>query len=67
MIDDFAEDSLFATVIDVFVAKLPQRRMVNKVINAIQARQSRLVEVETGTGKTFAFLVSALRSDKCND
>ncbi|MBI0036995.1 ATP-dependent DNA helicase [Gilliamella sp. B14384H2] len=64
MIDDFAENGLLATAIDGFVARSPQRQMANKVTKAIQAQQSLVVEAGTGTGKTFAYLVPALRSEK---
>ncbi|WP_334320071.1 ATP-dependent DNA helicase [Gilliamella apicola] len=64
MIDDFAENGLLATAIDGFVAREPQRRMANKVTEAINAQHSLVVEAGTGTGKTFAYLVPALRSDK---
>ena len=64
MIDDFSENGLLATAIDGFVAREPQRRMANKVTEAINAQHSLVVEAGTGTGKTFAYLVPALRSDK---
>ncbi|MDF7667879.1 ATP-dependent DNA helicase [Orbaceae bacterium ESL0727] len=64
MIDDFAENGLLASAIDGFVAREPQRQMASKVANAITQQQSLVVEAGTGTGKTFAYLVPALRSDK---
>lgn len=64
MIDDFAEDGLLAKVIDGFVAREPQRNMASKVSESIKKQHALVVEAGTGTGKTFAYLVPALRSDK---
>ncbi|OCG10417.1 ATP-dependent helicase [Gilliamella sp. App6-5] len=64
MIDDFAENGLLAKAIDGFVAREPQRNMASKVSESIKKQRSLVVEAGTGTGKTFAYLVPALRSDK---
>ena len=64
MIDDFAENGLLAKTIDGFVARAPQRNMANKITQSIQKQQPLVIEAGTGTGKTFAYLVPALRSDK---
>ncbi|SCB97154.1 ATP-dependent DNA helicase DinG [Gilliamella bombicola] len=64
MIDDFAENGLLAQAIDGFVAREPQRNMASKVSESIKKQRSLVVEAGTGTGKTFAYLVPALRSDK---
>ncbi|OCG66710.1 ATP-dependent helicase [Gilliamella sp. Nev5-1] len=64
MIDDFSENGLLAQAIDGFVAREPQRNMASKVSESIKKQHSLVVEAGTGTGKTFAYLVPALRSDK---
>lgn len=64
MIDDFSENGLLAKAIDGFVAREPQRNMASKVSESINKQQSLVVEAGTGTGKTFAYLVPALRSEK---
>ncbi|WP_294828527.1 ATP-dependent DNA helicase [uncultured Gilliamella sp.] len=64
MIDDFAENGLLAKAIDGFVAREPQRNMARKISESIKNQTSLVVEAGTGTGKTFAYLVPALRSDK---
>jgi ATP-dependent DNA helicase DinG len=64
VIDDFSENGLLAQAIDGFVAREPQRNMASKVSESIKKQHSLVVEAGTGTGKTFAYLVPALRSDK---
>lgn len=64
MVDDFAENGLLAKAIEGFVARAPQREMASKVSQSILKQQSLVVEAGTGTGKTFAYLVPALRCDK---
>ena len=64
MIDDFSENGLLAQTIQGFVAREPQRNMASKVSESIKKQKSLVVEAGTGTGKTFAYLVPALRSDK---
>jgi ATP-dependent DNA helicase DinG len=64
VIDDFSENGLLAQAIDGFVAREPQRNMARKVSESIDKQQSLVVEAGTGTGKTFAYLVPALRSNK---
>lgn len=64
MIDDFAENALLAKAIDGFVAREPQRNMASKVSESIEKQHALVVEAGTGTGKTFAYLVPALRSEK---
>nr|WP_255457050.1 ATP-dependent DNA helicase [Gilliamella sp. ESL0254] len=55
---------MLAKAIDGFVAREPQRNMASKVSESIKKQRSLVVEAGTGTGKTFAYLVPALRSDK---
>lgn len=64
MVDDFAPNGLLAKAIKDFTPREPQREMADKVKHAISHEQSLVVEAGTGTGKTFAYLVPALRSDK---
>jgi ATP-dependent DNA helicase DinG len=45
-----------------FVPRTVQRRMAHRVAEALENRQTLLVEAGTGTGKTFAYLVPALLS-----
>jgi ATP-dependent DNA helicase DinG len=45
-----------------FVPRPSQRRMAERVAEALQQREQLLVEAGTGTGKTFAYLVPALLS-----
>nr|WP_272914613.1 ATP-dependent DNA helicase [Gilliamella sp. Pas-s25] len=55
---------MLAKAIDGFVPREPQRNMASKVSESIKKKHSLVVEAGTGTGKTFAYLVPALRSDK---
>nr|WP_255458421.1 ATP-dependent DNA helicase [Gilliamella sp. ESL0250] len=55
---------MLAKAINGFVAREPQRNMASKVSESIKKQRSLVVEAGTGTGKTFAYLVPALRSDK---
>ena len=45
-----------------FVPRPSQRRMAERVAEALERREQLLVEAGTGTGKTFAYLVPALTS-----
>jgi ATP-dependent DNA helicase DinG len=64
VIDDFAPNGLLAETIKGFKSREPQQMMANAVRQAINNQQPLVVEAGTGTGKTFAYLVPALRSDK---
>ncbi|XKM12513.1 ATP-dependent DNA helicase [Orbaceae bacterium ac157xtp] len=64
MIDDFAPDGLLAQAIANFVPRKPQQKMAQMVKHAIEHKEPIVVEAGTGTGKTFAYLVPALRCDK---
>lgn len=64
MIDDFSADGVLASAINGFITRAPQQQMADKVRTAIEQKRSLIVEAGTGTGKTFAYLVPALRSDK---
>jgi ATP-dependent DNA helicase DinG len=45
-----------------FIARDAQVEMADAVVNAIKSKQKLVVEAETGTGKTFAYLAPALLS-----
>src|SRR4051812_11027420 len=45
-----------------YVPRPSQRRMAERVAEALERREQLLVEAGTGTGKTFAYLVPALVS-----
>ncbi|GAA5106592.1 ATP-dependent DNA helicase [Orbus sasakiae] len=64
MVDDFAPNGLLAQAIKDFTPREAQKKMAAKIRLAITQNQSLVVEAGTGTGKTFAYLVPALRSDK---
>lgn len=64
MIDDFNEGGILARNINMFTPREAQRLMANKISNAISESEHLIIEAGTGTGKTFAYLVPALRSKK---
>ncbi|HET9112572.1 MAG TPA: ATP-dependent DNA helicase [Burkholderiales bacterium] len=56
----FAADGPFATAIPGFKTRSQQLEMARAVRNAIDGRQTLIVEAGTGTGKTLAYLAPAL-------
>ncbi|PWC11462.1 ATP-dependent helicase [Brenneria roseae subsp. americana] len=64
VIDDFATDGALAKAISGFKPREPQRQMAQAVVQAIDSKRALVVEAGTGTGKTYAYLAPALRSDK---
>jgi len=62
--DDFAADGVLARAIPGFKPREAQRQMAKAVSQAIVDKRELVVEAGTGTGKTFAYLVPALRSGK---
>ncbi|QHP80548.1 ATP-dependent DNA helicase [Pectobacterium odoriferum] len=64
VIDDFANDGVLAKAITGFKPREPQRQMAQAVMRAIDDKTALVVEAGTGTGKTYAYLAPALRSDK---
>lgn len=64
MVDDFAPDGLLAKAIKDFTPRKAQQQMAAKINEAIKHSHPLVIEAGTGTGKTFAYLVPALRSDK---
>ena len=64
MTDDFATDGALAQAIKGFKPREAQRQMAEAVTEAINFKQELVVEAGTGTGKTYAYLVPALRADR---
>lgn len=64
MTDDFAEDGHLAQAILGFKPREPQRQMAAAVSQTIAEARPLVVEAGTGTGKTYAYLVPALRAGK---
>lgn len=60
----FSEDGLLAKAINGFSPRQAQTDMAIEVGVAIEQKSSLIVEAGTGTGKTFAYLIPALLSDK---
>ena len=56
----FQPDGALARAFDGFVTRPTQRRMAERIGEAMAQREHLLVEAGTGTGKTFAYLVPAL-------
>ncbi|PHM41002.1 ATP-dependent DNA helicase DinG [Xenorhabdus szentirmaii] len=64
MSDDFAKNGVLAKAIPGFKPRDAQREMSSAITLAIEKQQQLVVEAGTGTGKTYAYLVPALRSGK---
>lgn len=64
MTNDFAIEGVLARAITGFNPRESQQKMAQAVREAIKTKQQLVVEAGTGTGKTFAYLVPALRA-KC--
>jgi ATP-dependent DNA helicase DinG len=60
----FSTDGILAKAIDGFSPRQAQTDMAIEVAYAINKKSSLIVEAGTGTGKTFAYLIPALLSDK---
>ncbi|WP_438863547.1 ATP-dependent DNA helicase [Neptunicella sp.] len=60
----FAKQGYLSEAIDGFIPRQAQTDMAVAVGRAISTRTALVVEAGTGTGKTFAYLVPALLSDK---
>jgi ATP-dependent DNA helicase DinG len=58
----FGAQGLLARTFEGFRPRVGQRRMAERIETALAQREILLVEAGTGTGKTFAYLVPALRS-----
>lgn len=64
MADDFAPKGALAKAIKGFKPRESQKIMAEAITTAVKKKQSLVVEAGTGTGKTYAYLVPALRSNK---
>lgn len=64
MADDFSQKGVLAKAIKGFKPRESQKQMAQAVTEAIDSQTQLVVEAGTGTGKTFAYLVPALRSGK---
>ncbi|MFI4879983.1 MAG: ATP-dependent DNA helicase [Steroidobacterales bacterium] len=62
--DIFGHDGPLQRALPDFRVRREQLRMAERVADALQGRESLVVEAGTGTGKTFAYLVPALLSGK---
>ncbi|HUP92116.1 MAG TPA: ATP-dependent DNA helicase [Solimonas sp.] len=62
--DLLGPDGPLARSIPGYLAREPQQRMADAVAAAFDEAQQLIVEAGTGTGKTFAYLVPALLSDR---
>ena len=60
----FGDDGTLANIVDGYQARAAQAEMAEAIANAIDANQNLIAEAGTGTGKTFAYLVPAILSDK---
>jgi len=63
-VDILGEGGVFSNAIDNFVVRESQVKMASAIEQTIAEGQTLLAESGTGTGKTFAYLVPALLSDK---
>lgn len=59
----FEADSVLAQALPGFAPRAAQTTMATAVASTLKKRQQLVVEAETGTGKTYAYLVPALLSD----
>lgn len=64
MHDDFSADGFLARTIPGFQPREAQVTMSNAVTESIEQQHVLVAEAGTGTGKTYAYLVPALRSGK---
>ncbi|EWH09605.1 helicase c2 [Catenovulum agarivorans DS-2] len=60
----FSKDGALAKAIDGFQPRVPQVKLALAFEKAIQDKSLLIAEAGTGTGKTFAYLIPALLSDK---
>lgn len=64
LLDILSPQGLLQQGIDGFTPRLPQQEMAKAIERAIELDAQLIVEAGTGTGKTFAYLIPALLSDK---
>lgn len=61
---DFSENGTLAKAISGFIPRKSQQEMAKAIQTAIKKSQQCVIEAGTGTGKTFGYLVPALRANK---
>jgi ATP-dependent DNA helicase DinG len=59
-----SEEGPIATFIDNFSVRLQQQQLAEEISEALNNHESLICEAGTGTGKTFAYLISAILSNK---
>lgn len=64
IIEDFGEAGVLAKALNNFTPRASQSQMAEAVVQTIQRQGVLVVEAGTGTGKTYAYLVPALRSGR---
>lgn len=64
MSDDFSVDGILARTIPGFRARDAQQKMARAIQQCINSPRELVIEAGTGTGKTYAYLVPALRAGK---
>lgn len=64
MVNDFAPKGALAKAIKGFKPREAQKIMAEAITTAVKKKQALVVEAGTGTGKTYAYLVPALRANK---
>lgn len=62
--EDFSENGMLAKQLDRFNVRNEQKEMAIQIAETINNESMLIVEAGTGTGKTFAYLLPALRSGK---
>ena len=60
----FSDNGALAKILAGYQARAAQTEMAEAIANAIEEHQNLIAEAGTGTGKTFAYLVPAILSDK---
>jgi len=64
VLNDFAEDSPLAEGLSGYIYREQQVQLAGEIADAFDGGQVLLAEAETGTGKTLAYLIPALRSSE---
>lgn len=63
-VEVLGENGLLKQVIEGFTPRLSQQQMAKAIEHAIELNSELIVEAETGTGKTFAYLIPVFLSQK---
>lgn len=62
--DVFGQEGVISSQVEGYQARLEQIELSEQIFRAIENKESYIAEAPTGIGKTFAYLVPALLSDK---